>query len=60
MDTDKDIPEAEEDVRRYQENEDYWEGSLFFWLIVGGADHFMDRLQEWMKLNGWLNKGSGE
>ncbi len=22
----------------------------------GGADHFMDRLQEWMKLNGWLNK----
>ena len=23
----------------------------------GGADHFMDRLQEWMKVNGWLNKG---
>ena len=22
----------------------------------GGADHFMDRLQEWMKLNGWLSK----
>ena len=22
----------------------------------GGADHFMDRLQEWMKVNGWLNK----
>jgi acetyl esterase/lipase len=23
----------------------------------GGADYFMDRLQEWMKVNGWLNKG---
>ncbi len=23
----------------------------------GGADHFMDRLQEWMKVNGWLDKG---
>ncbi len=23
----------------------------------GGADHFMDRLQEWMKVNGWLSKG---
>jgi len=23
----------------------------------GGADHFMDRLQEWMKVNGWLEKG---
>jgi acetyl esterase/lipase len=22
----------------------------------GGADHFMDRLDEWMKLNGWLSK----
>jgi len=21
----------------------------------GGADHFMDRLQEWMKVNGWLD-----
>jgi dipeptidyl aminopeptidase/acylaminoacyl peptidase len=20
----------------------------------GGADHFMDRLEEWLKLNGWL------
>jgi acetyl esterase/lipase len=24
----------------------------------GGADHFMDRLDEWMKLNGWLSKPS--
>ena len=23
----------------------------------GGADQFMDRLQEWMKVNGWLKKG---
>ena len=23
----------------------------------GGADHFMDRLQEWMRVNGWLSKG---
>jgi len=22
----------------------------------GGADHFMDRVDEWMKLNGWLSK----
>jgi len=22
----------------------------------GGAEHFMDRLQEWMKVNGWLDK----
>jgi acetyl esterase/lipase len=22
----------------------------------GGADHYMDRLQEWMKVNGWLSK----
>ena len=22
----------------------------------GGADHFMDRLEEWMKVNGWLTK----
>ena len=22
----------------------------------GGADHFMDRLEEWMKVNGWLSK----
>jgi acetyl esterase/lipase len=22
----------------------------------GGTDHYMDRLQEWMKVNGWLNK----
>jgi dipeptidyl aminopeptidase/acylaminoacyl peptidase len=22
----------------------------------GGADHFMDRLQEWLKLNGYLTK----
>ena len=22
----------------------------------GGADNFMDRVQEWMKVNGWLNK----
>jgi len=21
----------------------------------GGADHFMDRLEEWLKVNGWLN-----
>ncbi len=23
----------------------------------GGADHFMDRLQDWMKVNGWLERG---
>jgi acetyl esterase/lipase len=23
----------------------------------GGADHYLDRLQEWMKVNGWLSKG---
>ena len=22
----------------------------------GGADHFMDRLEEWMKVNGWLSR----
>ena len=22
----------------------------------GGTDHFMDRVQEWMQVNGWLNK----
>jgi acetyl esterase/lipase len=22
----------------------------------GGADHYLDRLQEWMKVNGWLSK----
>ena len=22
----------------------------------GGADHYMDRVQQWMKVNGWLNK----
>jgi len=22
----------------------------------GGADHFMDRLEEWLKVNGWLSK----
>ena len=22
----------------------------------GGADHYLERLQEWMKVNGWLNK----
>jgi acetyl esterase/lipase len=22
----------------------------------GGADHYLDRLDEWMKLNGWLSK----
>jgi acetyl esterase/lipase len=24
----------------------------------GGADHYLDRLEEWLKLNGWLTKGS--
>jgi len=24
----------------------------------GGADHYLDRLEEWLKLNGWLSKGS--
>lgn len=24
----------------------------------GGADHYLDRLQEWLKLNGWLTKVS--
>jgi len=24
----------------------------------GGADHYLDRLEEWLKLNGWLTKSS--
>ena len=24
----------------------------------GGADHYLDRLEEWLKLNGWLTRGS--
>ena len=24
----------------------------------GGADHYLDRLEEWLKLNGWLSKAS--
>jgi acetyl esterase/lipase len=24
----------------------------------GGADHYLDRVEEWLKLNGWLAKGS--
>ena len=24
----------------------------------GGADHFMDRLAEWMRVNGWLAQGN--
>jgi dienelactone hydrolase len=24
----------------------------------GGADHYPDRLEEWLKLNGWLTKAS--
>jgi len=24
----------------------------------GGADHYLDRLEEWLKLNGWLTKAS--
>ena len=24
----------------------------------GGADHYLDRLDEWLKLNGWLTRGS--
>jgi dienelactone hydrolase len=24
----------------------------------GGADHFMDRLEEWMRVNGWLTRAS--
>jgi dipeptidyl aminopeptidase/acylaminoacyl peptidase len=24
----------------------------------GGADHFMDRLEEWLKVNGWLTRAS--
>jgi dipeptidyl aminopeptidase/acylaminoacyl peptidase len=24
----------------------------------GGADHYLDRVEEWMKLNGWLTKVS--
>jgi hypothetical protein len=22
----------------------------------GGADHYLDRVEEWLKLNGWLTK----
>jgi dipeptidyl aminopeptidase/acylaminoacyl peptidase len=24
----------------------------------GGADHYLDRLEEWLRLNGWLTKPS--
>jgi hypothetical protein len=24
----------------------------------GGADHYLDRVEEWLKLNGWLTKVS--
>jgi acetyl esterase/lipase len=24
----------------------------------GGADHYLDRVEEWLKLNGWLTKSS--
>jgi dienelactone hydrolase len=24
----------------------------------GGADHYLDRLEEWLKLNGWLSRGA--
>jgi acetyl esterase/lipase len=25
----------------------------------GGADHYLDRIEEWMKLNGWLTRSGG-
>jgi acetyl esterase/lipase len=31
-------------------------GAHGFRKFGGGADHFMDRLEEWMKVNGWLTK----
>jgi acetyl esterase/lipase len=31
-------------------------GAHGFRKFGGGSDHFMDRLEEWMKVNGWLNK----
>ncbi len=24
----------------------------------GGADHYLDRVEEWLKLNGWLTRAS--
>mgnify|MGYP006306952327 CR=1 FL=1 len=30
-------------------------GKHGFVVKGGGADHFMDRLEEWMEVNGWLN-----
>ncbi|KKK69236.1 hypothetical protein LCGC14_2936070, partial [marine sediment metagenome] len=34
----------------------FQEGKHGFVEKGGGADHFMDRVQEWMKVNGWMNK----
>jgi acetyl esterase/lipase len=33
-------------------------GSHGFRKKGGGADHFMDRLEEWLKVNGWLAKAA--
>ena len=33
-------------------------GSHGFGKKGGGADHYLDRLEEWLKLNGWLTKPS--
>jgi len=33
-------------------------GQHGFGVKGGGADHYMDRLEEWLKVNGWLTKAS--
>ena len=32
----------------------FQQGAHGFVVKGGGADHFMDRLEEWMDINGWL------
>jgi len=34
----------------------YQTGRHGFMKKGGGADHFMDRLEEWIKVNGWLSR----
>jgi acetyl esterase/lipase len=33
-------------------------GQHGFGIKGGGADHYLDRLEEWLKVNGWLTKAS--
>ncbi|MDE3166349.1 MAG: alpha/beta hydrolase [Acidobacteriota bacterium] len=31
-----------------------------FGVKGGGADHYLDRVEEWLKVNGWLSKAGGD